>query len=291
MNYNINFPHLHIYLDHVGKSFDIFGFSIAYYGVVIAIGMVLGTLLARAEAKRTGQNPDDYVSFAIMAIIISVICARLYYVAFSWDLYKDNLLSILNIRQGGLAIYGGVIGGIISAIIFAAVKKIRLGTLMDTACLGLLLGQIIGRWGNFFNREAFGGYTDSLFAMQLPVDAVRSVDITTELASHMQVVDGISYIQVHPTFLYECVWNIVVLLILLSRRKHKKFEGAIFFGYLLGYGLGRAWIEGLRTDQLLVPGTQFAVSQLLSVALVVISLIVILIRRRIAIAKERKKAE
>ncbi len=289
MNYNINFPHLHIYLNHVGKSIDIFGFSIAYYGIVIAAGMVLGTLLARAVAKRTGQDPDMYVSFAIMAIIISVICARLYYVVFSWDLYKDNLISILNIRQGGLAIYGGVIGGIISAIIFSAIKKIRLGTLLDTACLGLLVGQILGRWGNFFNREAFGGYTDSLFAMQLPVDAVRSVDITNELASHMQVVDGISYIQVHPTFLYECVWNIVVLIILLARTKHKRFEGAIFFGYLIGYGLGRAWIEGLRTDQLLIPGTQFAVSQLLSVALVVFGIIAVIVGRGIARAKGKKK--
>ena len=289
MNYNINFPHLHIYLDHVGKSIDIFGFSIAYYGIVIAIGMVLGTLLARAVAKRTGQDPDMYVSFAIMAIIISVICARLYYVVFSWDLYKDNLISILNIRQGGLAIYGGVIGGIISAIIFAAIKKVRLGTLLDTACLGLLVGQILGRWGNFFNREAFGGYTDSLFAMQLPVDAVRSVDITNELASHMQVVDGISYIQVHPTFLYECVWNIVVLIILLARTKHKRFEGAIFFGYLVGYGLGRAWIEGLRTDQLLIPGTQFAVSQLLSIGLVVFGIIAIIIGWGIARVKAKKK--
>ncbi len=289
MNYNINFPHLHIYLNHVGKSIDIFGFSIAYYGIVIAAGMVLGTLLARAVAKRTGQDPDMYVSFAIMAIIISVICARLYYVVFSWDLYKDNLISILNIRQGGLAIYGGVIGGIISAIIFSAIKKVRLGTLLDTACLGLLVGQILGRWGNFFNREAFGGYTDSLFAMQLPVDAVRSVDITNELASHMQVVDGISYIQVHPTFLYECVWNIVVLIILLARTKHKRFEGAIFFGYLIGYGLGRAWIEGLRTDQLLIPGTQFAVSQLLSVALVVFGIIAVIVGRGIARAKGKKK--
>ncbi|MBE6009662.1 MAG: prolipoprotein diacylglyceryl transferase [Lachnospiraceae bacterium] len=289
MNYNINFPHLHIYLDHVGKSIDIFGFSIAYYGIVIAIGMVLGTLLARAVAKRTGQDPDMYVSFAIMAIIISVICARIYYVVFSWDLYKDNLMSILNIRQGGLAIYGGVIGGIISAIIFSAIKKVRLGTLLDTACLGLLVGQILGRWGNFFNREAFGGYTDSLFAMQLPVDAVRSVDITNELASHMQVVDGISYIQVHPTFLYECVWNIVLLLILLGRTKHKRFEGAIFFGYLVGYGLGRAWIEGLRTDQLLIPGTQFAVSQFLSIGLVIFGIIAIIIGRGIARAKEKKK--
>jgi phosphatidylglycerol:prolipoprotein diacylglycerol transferase len=280
---------LHIYLNHVGKSIDIFGFSIAYYGIVIAAGMVLGTLLARAVAKRTGQDPDMYVSFAIMAIIISVICARLYYVVFSWDLYKDNLISILNIRQGGLAIYGGVIGGIISAIIFSTIKKIRLGTLLDTACLGLLVGQILGRWGNFFNREAFGGYTDSLFAMQLPVDAVRSVDITNELASHMQVVDGISYIQVHPTFLYECVWNIVVLIILLARTKHKRFEGAIFFGYLIGYGLGRAWIEGLRTDQLLIPGTQFAISQLLSVALVVFGIIAVIVGRGIARAKGKKK--
>ncbi len=161
-----------------GKNFTVFGISIAYYGVIIAVGMLAGILLATYEAKRTEQNPDDYFDLAIIAIICSVIGATLYYVIFSWDLYKDNLWSILNLRQGGLAIYGGVIAAIITTVVFAKVKGLSFPRLADTAGLGLILGQIIGRWGNFFNREAFGGYTDGLLAMQLPVSAVRDSDIS-----------------------------------------------------------------------------------------------------------------
>ena len=153
MDYNINFPHLHIYLEHVGKNVMIGNFSIAYYGMIIALGMLAGIGIACLAAKKTGQNPDTYFDLAIVAIICSVIGARLYYVIFRWDLYKDDLLSVFNIRQGGLAIYGGVIAAIITTFIFAKVKKIKFGLLCDTAGLGLVLGQIIGRWGNFFNRS------------------------------------------------------------------------------------------------------------------------------------------
>jgi phosphatidylglycerol:prolipoprotein diacylglycerol transferase len=141
-------------------------------------------------------------------------------------------------------------------------------------------GQIIGRWGNFFNREAFGEYTNSLLAMKLPVDAVRASDITDKMRQHMEIVDGISYIQVHPTFLYESLWNTGVLIILLLYRRHKKFEGELFLMYLFGYGLGRVWIEGLRTDQLLLPGTSIPVSQLLSACMIVLSAVTILYQRR-----------
>lgn len=287
MNWSINFPHLNIYLDHVGKSFEIFGISIAYYGVVIAVGMLAGILMATYEAKRTGQNPDDYFDLAIIAIICSVIGARIYYVVFSWDLYRNDLLSVFNLRQGGLAIYGGVIAAIITTLIFAWVKKLSFPKLADTAVLGLVLGQIIGRWGNFFNREAFGGYTDGLLAMQLPVDAIRSSsDITAELAEHITQVNGISYIQVHPTFLYESLWNIGVLVILLLARRYKKFDGEILLLYLAGYGVGRAWIEGLRTDQLLIPSTTIAVSQLLAVVLVITSVIMLIYFRTRALKKQ-----
>ncbi len=282
MDYNINFPHLHIYLEHVIKSITIHGFSIAMYGIVIAAGMVLGTMLARAEAKRTGQNADLYIDYAVMMLIFSVVCARLYYVAFSWEMYKDHPISILNIRQGGLAIYGGILGAILFSVFFTRWKKIRFGTLADTAVLGLLLGQIMGRWGNFFNREAFGGYTDGLFAMQLPVSAVRSVDITPDLAEHILTIDGISYIQVHPTFLYESLWNLGVLTVLLLMRRHKKFEGQLFCMYMVGYGIGRAWIEGLRTDPLLIPGTQIPVSQALSLALAALGAVIIIVRCTLA---------
>ena len=288
MDWSIRFPHLGIYLEHVGKNFTVLGISIAYYGVIIAVGMLAGILLATYEAKRTGQNPDDYFDLAIIAIICSVIGARLYYVIFSWDLYKDNLWSILNLRQGGLAIYGGVIAAIITAVVFAKVKGLSFPRLADTAGLGLILGQIIGRWGNFFNREAFGGYTDGLLAMQLPVSAVRDSDISKELAEHIVEIGGVSYIQVHPTFLYESLWNLVLLVILLLIRKRKKFEGEIFLLYLAGYGIGRAWIEGLRTDQLLIPGTSVAVSQVLAVVLAVVSVMMLIILRKKAVSRKQQ---
>lgn len=281
MNMNINFPHLNIYLEHVGNSFTIFGISIAYYGVIIAIGMLAGILMATYEAKRTGQNPEDYFDLAIVAIIFSIIGARAYYVIFSWDKYKDNLLNIFRLRQGGLAIYGGVIAAIITTLVFAKIKNLSFPKLADTAGLGLILGQIIGRWGNFFNREAFGGYTDGLLAMQIPVDAVRdSSDITAEMLEHIVKVGEISYIQVHPTFLYESLWNLAVLGILLIVRHHKKFEGEVFLLYLIGYGIGRFWIEALRADQLLIPSTTIAVSQVLAAVLVVVSTVILLVSRR-----------
>lgn len=289
MNWNINFPHLHIYLEHVGKNFEVFGISIAYYGVIIAAGMLAGILMATYEAKRTGQNPDDYFDLAIVAIIFSVLGARIYYVIFSWDLYRDDLWNLFNLRQGGLAIYGGVIAAVITTVIFARVKKLSFPKLADTAGLGLILGQIIGRWGNFFNREAFGGYTDGLLAMQLPVNAVRPGDITAELAEHIVEVDGISYIQVHPTFLYESLWNLGILLILLLVRHRKKFDGEIFLLYLAGYGIGRFWIEGLRTDQLLIPSTSIAVSQVLAGILVIVSVIMLILLRKRVLKEEREK--
>ena len=269
MHYNISFPNLGIYLDHVGKSISIFGFSIAYYGMIIGAAILIGFLIATVEAKRTGQNPEDYLDMGIVGVIAGIAGARIYYVIFSWDLYKDNLLSIFNLREGGLAIYGGVIGAVIAVFVMAAVKKKSPFQILDTIALALLNGQMLGRWGNFFNREAFGEYTDCLFAMRLPVDAVRPEDITELMRENMQRIDGVSYIQVHPTFLYESLWCAVLLIILVLYRKHKKYEGELFLLYLFGYGLGRAWIEGLRTDQLLLPGIGLPVSQLLAGALVI----------------------
>lgn len=280
MDYQIYFPHLHIYLQHVGKSIDIGGFSIAYYGIVIACGMLAGIALACYEAKKTGQDPDDYIDLAMVAIVCSLIGARLYYVAFRWDLYKDDLISIFKVREGGLAIYGGVIAAIITTFVFAKVKKKSFGQLCDTAGLGLILGQIIGRWGNFFNREAFGDYTDNLFAMQLPVSAVRTSDITDKLLQNEIVVDGITCIQVHPTFFYESALNLILLLLLLAFRRKKQFEGEVFLWYLFGYGVIRFCVESLRTDQLLMPVIGYPVSKALAAVLVVVSAAWIITGRR-----------
>lgn len=280
MNTTINFPHLGIFLDHVGKSTSVFGFEVAYYGIIMGCSILLGLFLAEREAKRTGQNPDTYTDMVIYAIVGSIICARAYYVIFSWDNYKNDLLSIFNLRQGGIAIYGAIIGAVSTVYVYSRVKKISFPLMLDTACVGLVAGQILGRWGNFFNREAFGGYTDGLFAMQLPVSAVRAHEITDEMWAHVQVIGGEQFIQVHPTFLYESLWNLGVICFLYWYRKRKKFTGELFLVYLLGYGLGRVWIEGLRTDQLLIWNTGIPVSQVLAGMLILFSVIMILIGRR-----------
>lgn len=280
MDMEINFPNLGIYLDHVGKNISIFGFSIAYYGIVIVTGMMIAIWIAQREAKRTGQNPEQYLDLAMIGIAAGILGARIYYVIFAWDYYKDDLLSIFNIRQGGLAIYGGIIGACIAVVIYSRKKKQNFSLLMDTASMSIVFGQIMGRWGNFFNREAFGDYTNNLFAMQLPVSAVRANEITQKMWDHVVTVNGVEYIQVHPTFLYESLWNVGVLLFLFWFQKRKKFNGEVFLMYLIGYGLGRIWIEGLRTDQLLLPVVGLPVSQLLSGCLVVGCTILVVWKRK-----------
>ena len=280
MDMEINFPNLGIYLDHVGKNISIFGFSIAYYGIVIVTGMMIAIWIAQREAKRTGQNPEQYLDLAMIGIAAGILGARIYYVVFAWDYYKDDLLSIFNIRQGGLAIDGGIIGACIAVVIYSRKKKQSFGLLMDTASMSIVFGQIMGRWGNFFNREAFGDYTNNLFAMQLPVSAVRANEITQKMWDHAVTVNGVEYIQVHPTFLYESLWNVGVLLFLFWFRKRKKFNGEVFLMYLIGYGLGRIWIEGLRTDQLLLPVVGLPVSQLLSGCLVAGCTILVVWKRK-----------
>ena len=247
---DLSFVNLGITIEHMRNHFTIFGFPIAFYGV--------------------------YLDFALYAIVFAIIGARLYYVIFEWEHYKDNLLEIFNLRAGGLAIYGGVIGAVLTLIVFTKVRRQSFFSMADTGVLGLITGQIIGRWGNFFNCEAFGGYTNNPFAMRIKKSIVNPSMISEQLLEHEIVENGISYIQVHPTFLYESVWNLGVLCFMLWYRKRKKFESEMMRIYVLGYGLGRVWIEGLRTDQLKIPGTPLAVSQLLSAVLVGVSASVIL---------------
>ena len=267
----ISFPNLGIDLKYVPKGFTIFGFTIAIYGICIAVAVICGYLMAAKVAKKTGQNPDTYFDFALYAVVLSIIGARIYYVIFQWDYYKKHPLSIFNLREGGLAIYGGVIVAFITVFVYCKIKKLNPFRFLDTALPGLILGQAIGRWGNFFNREVFGEYTDNLLAMRLPIDMVRSSDISESLQSHIE--EGTNYIQVHPTYLYESLWCLMILAIMLLYWKHKKFEGEIALIYLGGYGLGRAWIEGIRTDQLYIHGTTIPVSQVLAIILVIFSVV------------------
>ena len=284
---DLSFVHLGITIEHMRNSVSIFGFRVTFYGIIIGLGMLAGMWIAMEDAKRRGQDPDLYLDFALYAIIFSIIGARLYYVIFDWQLYKDNPIQILNLRAGGLAIYGGVIGAVLTLIVYTRVKKQSFLSMADTGVLGLITGQIIGRWGNFFNCEAFGGYTDNLLAMRIKASIVNPSMISKELWDMRIVENGVEYIQVHPTFFYESMWNLGVLLFLLWFRKRKKFTGEMMWLYFLGYGLGRVWIEGLRTDQLKLPGTGIAVSQLLSAVLVLVSAGVI-IWKRCNMAKEQK---
>lgn len=268
---DIAFPNLGLYLENVPQGFYIGNFYVAFYGVVIGIGVIAGIFMAAHAAKVTGMNPDDVWDFALYAVIFSVIGARIYYVVFEWENYKNDIWSIFNIRQGGLAIYGAVIGAFLTLFVYTRIKKCRALNLGDAGVTGLVLGQIIGRWGNFFNREVFGEYSDGLLAMRLPIQALRDQgDISENIRAH--IVEGTNYIQVHPTFLYESLLNLLLLIGMLLYLKHKKFHGEICLLYLGGYGIIRFFVEGIRTDQLKIPGTDIAVSQLLGITLFICAL-------------------
>lgn len=260
----IRFPHLGFDVS-MGNSFSIFGFEIAFYGIIIALGMIAGAFVAYRDAKRTGQRVDDYVDYTLFGIIGAIVGARLYYVAFEWDYYKENLSEIVNLRAGGLAIYGAIIGAVLVLLVYCRIKRKNMLQMLDTIVLGVVVGQIIGRWGNFFNREAYGGFTDCIFAMQIPVK-----DAAVVRPDLLVFVDGIAHVQVHPTFLYESFFNLILFVILMLFRHKQKFYGETFCRYLLGYGIIRFFIEGMRTDQLMIKN--IPVSQALSFVLAVGSL-------------------
>ena len=255
---DLSFVHLGITIEHLRNSISIFGFRIAFYGIIIGCGMLAGMAVAFSDAKRRGQDPDLYMDFALYGIIFSIIGARLYYVIFEWDNYKNDLLQIFNLRAGGLAIYGAVIAGVLVALAYTKRHKLPFFAMGDVAVMGLLLGQIIGRWANFINREAFGGETTLPWRMKLWVSQYTSIEV-------------------HPTFFYESFWNLIgLLLILFIVSKGRRFDGENTWFYFLWYGLGRSWIEGLRTDSLYLFnwelfGQRIRVSQALSIVMVAVA--------------------
>lgn len=267
---DILFPHLNIGIDKLDRvAFTICGFQIYWYGVLICLGAVLGFVLVTKIAKAEGQNPDTYTDFAFWALICGVLGARTYYLVF----YEHSLRDFLGIRNGGLAIYGGIIGGTLAAIVYTRIKKISFLKFTDTLAFGLLCGQIFGRWGNFVNREAFGSYTDGILALAYKASTVSGLKIMGKEGIYngsvypLTEIGGETYIQVHPTFLYESLWNLCILVFLLLYRKKKNFNGELTAIYCFAYGIGRFCIESLRTDQLMIG--VFPVSMLLSGVLVV----------------------
>lgn len=228
-------------------AFSIFGIDVMWYGILMAIGMILGTLLALKEAKRVGIKEDDVLDLAIFAIPIGLLSARLYYVIFNWEYYSQNVSQILNFRAGGMAIHGALIGGIITGYIFTKIRKINFLKMADAVMIGMPLAQAIGRWGNFINQEAHGGPTDLPWGI---------------------MVDGV---KVHPTFLYESIWDAAIFIFLWIFRKKKKYEGQIITYYITLYSLGRFFIEGLRTDSLMIGHLRMA--QVISLIGVIVGVI------------------
>lgn len=278
---DIIFQHLGITFNNLDPvAFTVFGVEIYWYALFIATGFIGGLTIATVIAKKTGQNPEIYSDFMVYCLIAAIVGARLYYVAFEWDVYKDDLMKIFNTREGGLAIYGGIIASVITLFVFTKVKKLNFWVMCDTAVAGLAFGQMVGRLGNFVNKEAFGGFTDNLFAMSIKVSEAKY--IPEQLVDKIVAIGGADYITVHPTFLYEGLWSLGTILLIVAYFVFKwaKFNGEIFFVYVLSYGIGRFWIEGLRTDQLIIGNTGIPVSQLLAGILAVVAIFVIVIGRR-----------
>ncbi len=258
---DVIFPNLGIAIDHLPRvAFNLFGLPIYWYGITMVSGVMLAVLLCEHLCIKQGLGRDVFNDFIFFGIVGSLIVARTYYVIFSWDYYKDNLIKIFAFREGGIAMFGTLIGGTLTSFLYCKYKKISFGHFIDVAACGLCLGQCIGRFGNFFNREAFGVYTDSLFAMQYVAEQVGSIPADMPLFT----VNNIQYIQVHPAFLYEAAWNLLLLFILLSYHKRKRFNGEVFMFYMAGYGLGRFFIESIRTDALYFFNTSIRISQLLA---------------------------
>ena len=254
---NVSFPGLGIDLE-IQRSFEVFGFTIYWYGVIIALGLILAIIYASYNSKRLGVNPDKLLNCVIVGVITGIIGARAYYVLFNLDYYASYPNKILAINEGGLAIYGGIIGALIGGLIVAKICKMNIPAVLDVASVGFLIGQGIGRWGNFFNQEAFGTATTLPWGM---------------------VSEGTNNVIVHPCFLYESIWCLlgVLLLHLFSRSKFRKYSGQMALLYLVWYGAERAIVEGLRTDSLLIPNTSLRVSQLVSVLICVIGITLLII--------------
>lgn len=275
MNNPLSFPGLGLTLDFDRVAFSIGGFNVYWYGVVIALGFALALIYAFKNAKKFGVDPDRMVDVVIGGMIGGIVGARLYYVAFTWDQYKNDLLSIFSTRSGGLAIYGGIIGALLVGGLVCKWRKVKLLPMFDIAGIGFLIGQCLGRWGNFFNVEAYGSNTSLPWGMTSPsIQQELTENLSTLTAQGMDINP---LMPVHPTFLYESLWCLAGFLLLNWYWKRRKFDGEVFLMYVAWYGAGRCWIEGLRTDSLMLGPVR--VSQILAGVCVVVAVAAILFIR------------
>lgn len=247
-------------------AIDLGPIQVHWYGLIIGFGVLLGLIIALRESERRGLDKEIFTDLILFAVPIAIISARIYYVIFQWEYYSQNPGDIIKIWNGGIAIHGALIGSVLTAIVFAKVKKVSFWKLVDIAAPSLLLGQAIGRWGNFMNQEAHGGEVTRSFLenMHLP-----------EFIINQMYINGTYY---HPTFLYESIWNILGVIILLSLRKVNLRRGELFLTYVLWYSIGRYFIEGLRTDSLMLTES-LRIAQVISIVLVVVAIALVVYRR------------
>lgn len=287
MNMSIRFPHLGINLGYVGETVSVFGFEIAIYGIFIAVGMLAGLAFIILQAKRQNQDQNLYLEAFILEILCGVITSRAAYVALNWEIFAEEPMRALwDIRTGGFSLYGALLGGIAALTVFCRIRKLSFGRMADTISIGVVISQMIGVWGNFFSREFTGAYTDSVFAMQIPADAIKG-SLTSEMQKHLVKIGDTAFVQVHPLFVYESLWCLLLLVVLLIYMKRKRFQGEIFMRYLAGYGLGKAGLELLRTDRICIPGTQISIFIPVLLGIFVIFNIIAAVRR--ILSKKRQE--
>ena len=270
MNLSIRFPNISAYFEGMNKSFTVFGFEITVYGILVAVGMLLGLAVIMLQVRKHKENPNLYLGMVLVSLIGGLIGARLYYLAFSWESFSGKpWTDLINIRGGGLAIYGGIFGGALAGFIYCKIRKVSFGQMADTVSIGLLTGQI-------------------------PLESVHSSAVTKQMRDNLVMVLDEPFIQVHPLFFYESIWCLLLLIVLLILGRRKSFQGEIFLCYLAGYGLGKCGIEWLRTDSLYIPGTKISVSLLVSAVLFLVcgvtaSVRHILSRKRNALRSRRRE--
>lgn len=275
MNKMINFPNLHIHWGNVGRKVELFGVETTYFGILLGVAILIGIVLTMWIAHRSGQEAEEYLNLSVFVVIAGIIGARLYYVLFGFEQFKGHWTKIFNLRSGGLAFYGALIAGVIAVIVYCKRQGLIVWKVLDTIVPALLIGQILGKLGNFFNREAFGEYTDGLFAMQLPIDSVRAVDVTEKMRQNVEKIDGVNMIQVSPSFLYEIILCLLILIGLLIYRRFEVYKGEIFLLYIISYGAGRFFIEMGRVDKLRTLIFKLPVSQVVAVISVIIAMILL----------------
>ena len=273
---DIQFVNLGVSFRHLPAGISIGGITISSFFVLVLCGIVTGCRMSRHIARNNGENPSDYLTLTVLGVLFGAAGAHLFYVILNWERFQSHPLQILQLDGGGMEFYGALGAGVLADFLWCLLRRRSFGKVSDTAAFGLLLAQTIGEWGNFFSCQAFGGYTNRLFAMRISASDVRPDQITRELADHIVTVRGSDYIQVHPLFFYRSLWLLILLLVCLAFRGRRRWDGEIFCWYLAGYGSCRLLTEGLAAAPIVLPGTGIPAAQMIAAVTTVLALLILL---------------